>query len=442
MFADEIAGTFVAGEVHQVVEEFAAENGGDAEDVVVFGSGDGGVGFGETGRELLQMFGADAWLVAHCDEHAIDVFEDDVRHSFADGRTHAGFTREDKLTATAIVRVFETGKPLGDYAAVAVLDDGAGISYGISQFTHRSGSLADVVEQYLANRGVVGRMVLEDRLPEMKDASRNSIRELSKDARLKAALKAAAATREMRTAQEDIALSRYLKPALSECERLGFTLPLSLAVVYDSITHGSWSKIRDMVRISPTNEKAWITDYVRRRDAWLRSIPRLSKTRYRTQFFLGQILTGRWTLKLPVTVQGVRLTKQNSPAGPLPIPAETPPPNPAESSDTNCDRTVPAERSGPAKPNILDTIETGVNAAAERVDQADRIVSTTVTRTDKAKSLWTTVLGSVGQAAWAVAGFAAGIPREVWLVVAIIAAVLIGLYLYRQIALGKIRESN
>lgn len=355
---------------------------------------------------------------------------------------HEGFTTEDKLTAASIVRIFETGKPLGDYAAVAVLDDGAGISYGISQFTHRSGSLADVVEKYFANRGIVGRMVLTDRLPMIKDSSKSSVAQLSIDTQLKAALKAAAATTEMRSAQQEVATERYMRPALSECERLGFTLPLSLAVVYDSIMHGSWSKIRDMIRVTPKNEKGWITAYVLRRDAWLRGIPRLAKTTYRTKFFLSQIMTGRWTLELPMTVHGVRLTKQNSPAGTLPIPAETLPERSSRSSDTNCDNTVPAERPGPAKTDILNTIEKGVNAAAERVDQADRIVTTTVTRTDKAKSLWTTVLGSIGQAAWAIAGFAAGIPREVWLVVAVIAAVLVGLYLYRQIALGKIRESN
>lgn len=355
---------------------------------------------------------------------------------------HEGFTTEDKLTAASIVRIFETGKPLGDYAAVAVLDDGAGISYGISQFTHRSGSLADVVERYIAERGSVGRMILEDRLPKMKDTSRIAVRDLSTDEQLKSALRAAAATREMRYAQEHVATTRYMKPALDECQRLGFTQPLSLAVVYDSITHGSWSKIRDMVGVSPTQEKVWITDYVRLRDMWLGSLPRLQKTRYRTKFFLGQIATGRWKLELPINVHGVRLEKKNSPAVPPQVPANKPARKPAENRETNCERTVPAERPVPAKTDILNTIEGGVNAVAGRIDQTDRIVTTTVTRTDKAKSLWTTILGSLGQAAWAIAGFVAGVPREVWLVVAVIAAVLVGLYLYRQIVLGKIRESS
>jgi hypothetical protein len=61
-------------------------------------------------------------------------------------------------------------------------------------------------------------------------------------------------------------------------------------------------------------------------------------------------------------------------------------------------------------------------------------------RADSAKSLWTTVWGIVTQTAWALFGLIAGVPREVWLVVAIIAAALMLGYLYRQTALGKIRE--
>ena len=61
---------------------------------------------------------------------------------------HFSFSTLDLLKALAIVNVFETGKPFGEFTAVAVLNDGAGISYGISQFTHRSGSLAAVIERY------------------------------------------------------------------------------------------------------------------------------------------------------------------------------------------------------------------------------------------------------------------------------------------------------
>ncbi len=42
------------------------------------------------------------------------------------------FTEIDKLKAVAIVNIFETSRPFGDYAAYAVLNDGAGVSYGIN----------------------------------------------------------------------------------------------------------------------------------------------------------------------------------------------------------------------------------------------------------------------------------------------------------------------
>jgi hypothetical protein len=88
----------------------------------------------------------------------------------------------------------------------------------------------------------------------------------------------------------------------------------------------------------------------------------------------------------------------------------------------------------------LDALENSVNDAAAKYDQVGRIATSVTSRTDAAKSFWTAVIGSVTQTFWAVIGLVAGIPREVWLVVAIIVAVLMVMYLYRQIALGKIRE--
>jgi hypothetical protein len=89
---------------------------------------------------------------------------------------------------------------------------------------------------------------------------------------------------------------------------------------------------------------------------------------------------------------------------------------------------------------VLDAVEGRVDRAAARYDQVERVVTAVVRRNDAAKSLWTTVAGSIGQTIWAVIGLLAGVPREVWFVVAVIAALLMLMYLYRQVALGKIRE--
>src|SRR5688500_11393977 len=104
------------------------------------------------------------------------------------------FSENDKLKALAIVKIFETSRPLGDYAAVAVLNDGAGVSYGVSQFTHRSGSLAAVVERYLVSGAQIGRNVLAERLPMLRRTSASVINAVAADGGFKKALRQAAQT--------------------------------------------------------------------------------------------------------------------------------------------------------------------------------------------------------------------------------------------------------
>jgi chitosanase len=382
------------------------------------------------------------------------------------------FSDTDKQKAMAIVRVFETGKPLGDYAAVAVLNDGAGVSFGASQFTHRSGSLRAVIDEYLRLGGIVGRRVLLEKYRVLRTISPDAIGRLSTDDAFKNALRSAAVTREMRAAQDMIAERKYLQPAIDACEGSGFVLPLSLAVIYDSMTHGSYEKIRDKVRASKSDgfsrspdgtpkgvtltsfEKAWITEYVRTRDAWLGSIPRLRATRYRTRFFLDQIKVGRWHLELPLTVHGVRLTEIQSTGFSLPLADNNQPvvstmTNLKHSAHAPLDRQAESSALNPESRNAgsdsrnagtLARIEQHVDSAADTFDQIERIATAVITRTDRGKSLWTAVTGTLFQTAWAVFSFAAGLPREVWFFAAGVAAALTLMYLYRQITLGRIRE--
>lgn len=333
------------------------------------------------------------------------------------------YTEQDKLKALAIVNIFETSRPLGDHSAVAVLNDGAGVSYGFAQFTHRSGALCDVVERYLANGGQIGREIFQEVMPMLRSTRPAAVERMASNTQFKKALAAAGVTREMKEAQLAVAEDRYLRPAIEICERLGFTLPLSLAVVYDSSVHGSWERIAARVTRLRANadEKAWITEYVRRRHIWLTAFKRLKATNYRTRFFLDQIAIGNWGLKLPMTVHGVRLAA---------ILSEPPPSGGGNSGD-------PSNRP-PAHAGGSDLL----GAAASQFDRVDNVVTGLVTRTDRAKSLWTTVVGTLSQAAWAIFGFLVGLPREVWIVVAVIAGLLMLLFLYRQIVLGRIREQQ
>ncbi len=370
------------------------------------------------------------------------------------------FSDFDKLRAIAIVNIFETSRPFGEYSALAVLNDGAGISYGISQFTHRSGALLAVVLRYLLMGGTTERAVIEECLGLLRSASVSAINAASRNARLKNALRAAAATPEMREAQHHVAYERFMIPAIKACEGSQFTQPLSLAVIYDSINHGSWELIRDRVRLpepvvrSIGYEKAWITAYVRERHNWLRSIPRLRVTSYRTSFFLAQIVAGNWQLKLPLTVHGYVLKVQHFPPdlfGVTTSAAGHPPILDSETSTSSPEPLLtervdafPAPQARPPR-NSSDSVRRIGKDLAETFGKYERVesaVRNVVTRADSAKSLWTTVAGTAWQTLWAVVSFFIGLPRDVWLAVAIIAAVLTIIYLYRQFALGRIRELN
>lgn len=336
------------------------------------------------------------------------------------------FTENTKLKALAIVHVFETSRAFGDYAACVVLDDGAGISYGINQFTHRSGSLAAVVAKYLGIGGVVGAGVLLQNLTALRNTAAPEIARLSANANLKKALRAAAVTHEMKAAQNEVAFERYLNPAIKLCEKYGFTSPLSLAVVYDSIVHGSFFRVARGVQVGYGNEREWIAAYIRRRDAWLKSFPRLAKTRYRTRFFLVQITISNWNLRSPLNVRGVKIADE--------IQTER---LKADSRPDSVTEVIEKPGSSVAK-----QIEDAVGVATGKFDRVESVVSGVATRADSAKSMWTTIGGTLGQAAWAVFGFFAGLPREVWVTVAVIAFILALVYLYRQITLGKIREER
>jgi hypothetical protein len=82
-----------------------------------------------------------------------------------------------------------------------------------------------------------------------------------------------------------------------------------------------------------------------------------------------------------------------------------------------------------------------IGTAMSAGDQVKEVMATLNENKDSKKSLWTIISQTFLQIFWAIFGVFAGIPREVWLVVAVIVAGITFYYLYRQITLGKIRET-
>ena len=217
-----------------------------------------------------------------------------------------------KSTAQAIVNIFETGRPLGDYGSVTVMKgDTGGLTYGRSQTTLMSGNLALLIHAYCSAAGG-----LSDSLRPFLPAFDCRDKGLDGDAKVKDLLRQAGSDPVMRTVQDDFFDRIYWQPAVASADNIGVTRPLSVAVVYDSKIHGSYNMIRDLTvaktgAVGDAGEQIWIGSYVSTRRDWLASHKNelLHKTVYRMDAFKLLIDNGGWDLALPLTVRGVVISE-------------------------------------------------------------------------------------------------------------------------------------
>lgn len=119
----------------------------------------------------------------------------------------------------------------------------------------------------------------------------------------------------MHTTQDEFFDLIYYMPAFQFFEGNGFTLALSLLVIYDSYIHSGSIPAFLRNRFSETppirggDEKAWIKAYVKARHEWLSTHTKkiLQATKYRTQCFLTQIKNDNWDMVLPVVANGTKV---------------------------------------------------------------------------------------------------------------------------------------
>lgn len=208
--------------------------------------------------------------------------------------------------ARRIVSIFETGKKQGDSAAVAVLPDGAGISYGMHQATHRSGSLYAICQRYIQNGGEQ-REALSIFLPKLESRDAATIQQMAGSEELKKLLREIGQSATMRTAQEQVFDELYMIPAARACARKGWSLPLSLAVVYDSFIQGGFVAVMASYKAATTaSEKDAVLGYIVARRKWLAGskLPIVRKTVYRPDTFKQLASDGNWALDTPMKIQG------------------------------------------------------------------------------------------------------------------------------------------
>lgn len=214
-----------------------------------------------------------------------------------------------KQAAQAIVNIFETGKTLGDYARVTLLTGDPGhLTYGRSQTTLGSGNLYLLIKAYCeAPHAACGR-ALKPYLPRLAEIDIG----LDRDAGFRALLEEAGGDPVMQDTQDAFFDRVYWAPALRIAGDFDFVLPLSVAVIYDSLIHGSWGSMRDRTNarhgtVAGLGEKRWITSYLRERRAWLASHGNrlLRRTIYRMEAFEAIADSGNWSLAIPLSVCGV-----------------------------------------------------------------------------------------------------------------------------------------
>lgn len=214
-----------------------------------------------------------------------------------------------------VLNVFETGKKEGDYSNVSIYADGPGgvkqITYGKSQTTE-SGNLKSLLQTYLAaNPQTEAAGIIKDRVSRV-----GKLPYMVQDKEFINALKVAGKETLMKEAQDSFFDAVYFNPAYKWFHDNGFTLPLSLLVIYDSFIHsgGILSFLRKRFsEVPPTNggdEKAWVKAYVKTRKSWLANHTNkvLRNTVYRMETMEKAISSDNWLLTQPVYANGVTVS--------------------------------------------------------------------------------------------------------------------------------------
>ncbi len=161
--------------------------------------------------------------------------DDDAAAHECDGSPFA-LTVDQKHRAEQITSLFENDTTELQYGYAEALGDGRGITAGRAGFTTATGDLIVVVERYVARVPDSSLAVYLPRLRELAGDESDSIDGLDG---LVEAWAAAADDPLFRDVQDEVVDEMYYEPSLEWAAGVGLCLPLSLAVLYDTIIqHG------------------------------------------------------------------------------------------------------------------------------------------------------------------------------------------------------------
>ena len=217
-----------------------------------------------------------------------------------------------------VVNAFETGSATGKYDMLVKYKDYTDpetntpivqVTFGRSQTTE-FGHLKALVQDYINDKGAYANQLLPylDRIGKKPSLATdnnfcNTLIEAAKNDPL------------MKTCQDDLFELKYYQPAYHWFTVNGFTLPLSMLVIYDSTIHSGGilaflrKRFATVVPANGGDEKEWIKNYVNVRGNWLanHSNSLLQKTVYRTQCLMQQIERNNWDLSQAINANGLSI---------------------------------------------------------------------------------------------------------------------------------------
>ena len=215
-----------------------------------------------------------------------------------------------------VVNAFETGSAQGNYGELVKYKDYTDpvtktlmvqITFGRSQTTE-FGHLKALVQDYVNSNGLYAAELAPylDRLGKKPSLATDTVF-------CTALVNAGKKDPVMKKCQDDLFEAKYYQPALKWFLDNGFTLPLSMLVIYDSTIHSGSipgflrKRFATAIPANGGNEKEWIKNYVDVRNEWLanHSNKILNGTVYRTKCFQEQIRTGNWDISKPINANGV-----------------------------------------------------------------------------------------------------------------------------------------
>ena len=227
-------------------------------------------------------------------------------------------TDRQQLIDIQVIYVFESGSPKGNYAALAIFDDGPHrirqITFGAAQFTEFGGvsptnshsNLDELVQAYVDGGGVYS----DGLIPYLDKIGVYSLVDDSKFKDL--LLKAAKEDPVMKIVQDDYFKKKFFDPAMQWADEFHFVLPLSSLIILDSFNHSGQifpflrARFPEMPPALGGDEKTWDKQYIDARRAWLENNtnPNLPPTVYRADSLLAEIERDNWNFDiLPVVVK-------------------------------------------------------------------------------------------------------------------------------------------